>query len=108
MMTMSVQSSVLAETTALTTAAIPEAGRKIGYRGYLIHGEIPGICYAIYGRNPAGRLAELGAVSGFKAAMRWVDRHIAELEGIMPAYDAPMPAAGESRGDSWDRLRRAA
>ena len=82
--------SILAGTDA-DTAAIPSGGRRIAYRGYLIHGEIPGICYVIYGRNAGGRLAELGSVSDFPAAMRWVDRHLAQLRRILPVHDSPMP-----------------
>ena len=55
------------------------------------HGEIPGICYVIYGRNASGRLAELGSVSDFPAAMRWVDRHLAQLRRILPVHDSPLP-----------------
>ena len=85
--------SILAGTDADAAAAIPDGGRRIAYRGYLIHGEIPGICYVIYGRNARGWLAELGTVSDFPAAMRWVDRHLAELRRILPVHDSPMPGA---------------
>ena len=82
--------SILAGTDA-DAAAIPDGGRRIAYRGYLIHGEIPGICYVIYGRNAGGRLAELGSVSDFPAAMGWVDRHLAQLRRILPVHHSPMP-----------------
>ena len=82
--------SILAGTDA-DAAAIPSEGRRIAYRGYLIHGEIPGICYVIYGRNAGGRLAELGSVSDFPAAMRWIDRHLAQLRRILPVPDSPLP-----------------
>ncbi len=95
--------SIMAETTAVAATPIPDCGRKIGYRGYLIHGEIPSICYIIYGRNDFGQLAELGTVSGFTEAMGWVDRHIAEMEGMLPV-DAPTPPAAPALA----RLPRAA
>ena len=60
-------------------ATIPEQGRKITYRGYIIHGEIPDVCYTMYGRNPEGNLAELGTTVGFRDAMEWVDLHIAQM-----------------------------
>ena len=87
------RTSIMAATTAVAAAAIPDCGRKIGYRGYLIHGEIPAICYIIYGRNDFGQLAELGTVSDFAAAMRWVDRHIAEMARMLPVAAPPSPPA---------------
>ena len=108
-------------TTILAGAAAPDAvaipavvaagGRRIAYRGYLIHGEIPGICYVIYGRNAAGRLAELGSVADFPAAMRWIDRHLAQLPGIRPVGRPPMTAAAPvpvSVSDDDDALAPAA
>ena len=57
--------SIVGATTAIRTTAIPDFGRKVYYRGYLIHGEIPGISYVIYGRNEFGQVAELGAAQTF-------------------------------------------
>ena len=76
--------SIVGATTAVRTTTIPDSGRKVYYRGYLIHGEIPGICYVIYGRNQFGQLAELGAARTFPSAMRWVDRHSSEMRRTMP------------------------
>lgn len=76
--------SIISETTAVATAVIHPGGRRIGYRGYLIHGEIPAISYAIYGRNALGQLAELGAARSFTAAMRWVDRHLDGMRQDLP------------------------
>lgn len=87
------RTGIMAETTAVAATAIPNCGRKIAYRGYLIHGEIPAICYIIYGRNDFGQLAELGTVSDFTAAMRWVDRHLAEMERMLPVAASNPPAA---------------
>ena len=72
---MTTSNSIMGETAAVTATAIRDCGRRIGYRGYLIHGEIPAISYAIYGRNGLGQLAELGNARSFAEAMRWVDRH---------------------------------
>lgn len=83
---------IVGATMAIATVAIPDCGRKVYYRGYLIHGEIPAICYAIYGRNEMGQLTELGAVRDFPAAMRWVDRHLAEMRQLLP-----VPVAGTSK-----------
>ena len=95
--------SIVGATTAVRPTAIPDCGRKVYYRGYLIHGEIPGICYVIYGRNGLGQLAELGIVRDFHAAMPWVDRHLDEMRRLMPvsahepvyvdARALPLPAA---------------
>jgi len=76
--------SIVGATTAVRTTTIPDSGRKVYYRGYLIHGEIPGICYVIYGRNEFGQIAELGAARTFPSAMCWVDRHRAEMQRSIP------------------------
>ncbi|MCY3690798.1 MAG: hypothetical protein OXI54_13070 [Chloroflexota bacterium] len=76
--------SIVGATTAIRTTSIPNRGRKVYYRGYLIHGEIPGISYVIYGRNEFGQVAELGAAQSFPSAMRWVDRHCAQMQRPMP------------------------
>lgn len=77
-------SSIVGATTAVRTTTIPDTGRKVYYRGYLIHGEIPGICYVIYGRNELGQVSELGAARTFTSAMRWVDRHCTAMQRPMP------------------------
>ena len=89
--------SIVGATTAVRTTTIPDSGRKVFYRGYLIHGEIPGICYVIYGRNEFGQVAELGAARTFPSAMRWVDRHCAEMRKVIPVdIAAPnQPTASE-------------
>lgn len=94
---MSSNDSIVGATSAVRTAAIPDSGRKVYYRSYLIHGEIPGLCYVIYGRNGLGQLAELGTVRDFRAAMEWVDRHRYEMRRLMPVAEArPVyPDAGE-------------
>lgn len=84
--------SVISETTAVSPAAIADNGRRIGYRGYLIHGEIPAISYAIYGRNALGQLAELGAARSFTEAMRWVDRHLDGMRQDLPVAAIADPA----------------
>ena len=86
--------SMIGETTAAT--ATRDCGRRIGYRGYLIHGEIPAISYAIYGRNGLGQLAELGNARSFTEAMRWVDRH---RDGMRHTLAADAFAAPEALTD---------
>lgn len=76
--------SIMGATTAVRTTTIPDCGRKVYYRGYLIHGEIPAISYVIYGRNEFGQVAELGAARTFRSAMRWVDRHSDQMRQVMP------------------------
>lgn len=88
--------SMIGETTAVTATATRDCGRRIGYRGYLIHGEIPAISYAIYGRNGLGQLAELGNARSFTEAMRWVDRHRDGMRHTLAAdafAETAMPAA---------------
>ena len=99
---MTKQGSIVGATSAVKTVSIPNRGKKVYYRGFLIHGEIPGLCYVIYGNNDLGQLAELGAADGFFAAMRWVDRHMAEMAKLMPA-----PAANPEYTER-DGLRAAA
>ena len=83
--------SIVGATTAVRTTTIPNAGRKVYYRGYLIHRELPGICYIIYGKNQFGQVAELGAARTFRSAMRWVDRHSAQMGRLMPVdVDGPV------------------
>lgn len=85
--------SIVGATTAVRTTTIPDSGRKVYYRGYLIHGEIPGICYVIYGRNEFGQIAELGAARTFPSAMRWVDRHASEMRRPMPVANPGAPGS---------------
>jgi len=88
--------SIVGATTAVRTTTIPDAGRKVYYRGYLIHGEVPGICYVIYGRNEFGQVAELGAARTFPSAMRWVDRHSSEIRRPMPVATLPTACSAGS------------
>ncbi len=86
--------SIMGATTAIRTTTIPDCGRKVYYRGYLIHGEIPGISYVIYGRNEFGQVAELGAARTFQSAMRWVDRHSDQMSQVIPVdTQGPAPSA---------------
>ena len=48
------------------------------YRGYVIHEDIPSICYTIYGAKP--HRAELRSRGTALEAMKWVDRDLAQLE----------------------------
>ena len=89
-MSTDIRDSVINATHAVATSRIPAGGRRISYRGYLIHGEVPSICYVIYGRNGYGQLTELGAARSFPDAMKWVDKHVANMQGMIPAG---MPAA---------------
>ena len=50
------------------------------YRGYVIHEDIPSICYTIYGAKP--HRAELGSRSTALKAMRSVDRDLARLATV--------------------------
>ena len=86
-------SSIIGATTAVKTVRIPSRGKKVYYRGFLIHGEIPGLCYVIYGRNDFGQIAELGTAEGFTAAMRWIDRHILAISQPMPVIGLRAPNA---------------
>ena len=84
-MSTDIHDSVINATHAIAASRIPSGGRRISYRGYLIHGEVPSICYVIYGRNRYGQLTELGATRSFPDAMVWVDKHVANMEGMIPA-----------------------
>lgn len=96
--------SVINATHAVATSRIPAGGRRISYRGYLIHGEVPSICYVIYGRTGYGQLTELGATRSFPDAMSWVDKHVANMQGMIPAVipDAAVPPP------HWENVRAAA
>ena len=84
---------------AVTTTAIPGHGRKITYRGYLIHGEIPSISYVVYGWNKTGQLSELGVARSFPESMQWVDGHIEQLRRRQPILtDVARDADGD---DVW-------
>ena len=50
-------------------------GRNIYYRGYVIHEDVPRICYTIYDRRP-DRI-ELATRGTSREAMRWVDARVA-------------------------------
>lgn len=76
---------IIDATHAVATSRIPAGGRRISYRGYLIHGEVPSICYVIYGRNGFGQLTELGTTRSFPDAMFWVDKHLENMRGMIPA-----------------------
>lgn len=43
------------------------------YRGYVIHQDIPSICYTVFGRRP--ERVELAACGTSREAMQWVDLH---------------------------------
>ena len=45
------------------------------YRGYVIHEDIPSICYTIFGRRP--QRMELGSSVTAREGMQWVDQHLA-------------------------------
>ena len=50
---------------------------NIYYRGYVIHQDIPAICYTVYGRRPLRM--ELSACGTSLQAMQWVDRHVSSV-----------------------------
>ena len=54
---------------------IVATGRNIYYRGYVIHEDVPTICYTIYDRRPDR--TELATVGTSREAMKWVDSRIA-------------------------------
>ena len=92
------RSSMMDATHAVTASPIPSGGRRIPYRGHLIHGEVPAICYVIYGRNRYGQVTELGNTRSFADAMRWVDRHVADLQRLIPVVGEPRGVV-EQAGD---------
>ena len=55
-------------------------GRNIFYRGYVIHEDVPTICYTIYDRRPAR--TELATIGTSREAMKWVDSRIAIEEKL--------------------------
>ena len=56
------------------------AGRNIYYRGYVIHEDVPTICYTIYDRRPDR--TELATVGRSREAMKWVDSRISIEEKL--------------------------
>ena len=92
------RTSMMDATHAVTASPIPSGGRRIPYRGHLIHGEVPSICYVIYGRNRHGQLTELGNTRSFADAMRWVDRHVADMQRLIPVTGEPR-RVGDQAGD---------
>ena len=46
------------------------------YRCYVIHEDIPSLCYTIIGRRPYR--SELSSSSSLMEAMHWVDRRVAK------------------------------
>ena len=95
-MSTDIRNSLINATHAVATSRSPAGGRRISYRGYLIHGAVPSICYVIYGRNGFGQLTELGATRSFPDAMSWVDKHVANMEGMIPV-GMPVTATAPSR-----------
>ena len=55
-------------------------GKNIFYRGYVIHEDIPAICYTIYDCRPDR--VELSSVSSAREAMQWIDWRIELQEKI--------------------------
>ena len=55
-------------------------GKNIFYRGYVIHEDVPTICYTIYDRRP--ERTELATVGNSREAMKWVDSRIAIEEKL--------------------------
>ncbi len=55
-------------------------GRNIFYRRYVIHEDVPTICYTIYDRRP--ERTELATVGTSREAMKWVDSRIAIEEKL--------------------------
>ena len=92
------RNSMMDATHAIATSPIPPGGRRIPYRGHLIHGEVPSICYVIYGRNRFGQLTELGNTRNFADAMRWVDRHVDEMQRHIPVMEGSV-ASQDAAGD---------
>lgn len=55
-------------------------GRNIYYRGYVIHEDVPAVCYTIYDRRPDRK--ELATAGTSREAMKWVDSRIAIEEKL--------------------------
>jgi hypothetical protein len=59
-------------------------GKNIFYRGYVIHEDVPTICFTIYDRRP-GR-TELATVGTSREAMQWVDSRISIEEKMRDTH----------------------
>ena len=55
-------------------------GMNIYYRGYVIHEDVPSICYTIYDRRPDR--VELATAGTSREAMKWVDSRISIEERL--------------------------
>lgn len=55
-------------------------GRNIYYREYVIHEDVPKVCYTIYDRRPDR--VELATAGTSREAMKWVDARIAIEEKL--------------------------
>ena len=55
-------------------------GMNIFYRGYVIHEDVPKICYTIYDRRPDR--VELATTGTSREAMKWVDSRISIEEKL--------------------------
>ena len=55
-------------------------GMNIYYRGYVIHEDVPKICYTIYDRRPDR--VELATAGTSREAMKWVDSRISIEEKL--------------------------
>ncbi len=63
------------------------------YRGYVIHEDIPSVCYTIFGRRP--HRTEVGSSVTPKDAMGWVDRNLVRRR----------PPSGAAHGPGQDQPR---
>lgn len=57
------------------------------YRGYVIHEDIPSVCYTIFGRRP--HRTEVGSSVTPKDAMGWVDRNLVQRRPPSGAAHGP-------------------
>ncbi len=55
-------------------------GMNVYYRGFVIHEDVPKICYTIYDRRPDR--VELATVGTSREAMKWVDSRISIEEKL--------------------------
>ena len=58
----------------------------IGYRGYLIHPEIPNETYVVYGHKPDGTAYELGIAAELAEAISWVNRHSDQMQDAFEPF----------------------
>ena len=63
------------------------------YRGYVIHEDIPSVCYTIFGRRP--HRTEVGSSVTPKDAMGWVDRNLVQRRP--PSGAAPRAGTGPTQ-----------